>query len=626
MENFLCPRDQTPLSLLEGGSWHCAQCRGTWFPYRVVALTLGHVPKPDPKSVPAGEKLRCPEHGVPLLPTKHRKGPEVDVCARCGGVWLDPGEQDLIVTALKPAYVAAEAPGVAPAAAAATIAPATFVEGGISAAAVRNEEDLEGDRLKQEFRDRLRNPRLRDLAVVPLWFFIGLPLMLGMAAWLGRTLGISMDAAIALGGAAVMLPAIIMGRRYLSLREMDEEFKAHEASLSLPALGKLLRGAEALLMAVYMLVIGPMLGGKIAPPGDYGFGGIIFLVLGFFIVLGIGTTVLLFQQSFLQDAYLPRILMNVFWLWLLVHLVTSAQDTVRQQAEARTAEVQARAVQGAQLQEERARREPLHTLLRSDSAPSRLDEVDALLAAGIDVNARGEDRRTPLMLAGAHPTLVRHLIAKGADVHAMTSGRWETILDLYEQAGYAESAAILRAAGGRRGAEITSPSQWKAVARAVGEGPYRCDMDEHYGGCGSPDELLQCMAMRDCGELLEAQHEPGGRVLRRVRSNDFEFAAHYDKGVASVVELVVRGARWGAAEFLVVGQSRAKVDKVLGPPALVDARGCSVYRSPRAPPQQWQRYASAWHLEQVTFCFEDEEGQRISEIRWSAASIAEAEE
>ena len=92
-----CPVDGTILRALRIGGYGCRQCLGAWFPYQAATRVLGHIAKPDPKSATSNSTRRCPVHDAPLLAAPHRKGPEVNVCQRCGGVWLDAGELQQIM-------------------------------------------------------------------------------------------------------------------------------------------------------------------------------------------------------------------------------------------------------------------------------------------------------------------------------------------------------------------------------------------------------------------------------------------------------------------------------------------------------------------------------------------------
>lgn len=60
--------------------------------------------------------MQCPRCGDELE-AHHRGGVEIDVCPRCGGVWLDRGEMDKLVYEDGDAVIGApqDAPAVAPA-------------------------------------------------------------------------------------------------------------------------------------------------------------------------------------------------------------------------------------------------------------------------------------------------------------------------------------------------------------------------------------------------------------------------------------------------------------------------------------------------------------------------------
>lgn len=100
-----CPDDGTFLSDLAlrdtgasnaDGEHLCQRCHGSWLP---GSLVIAHL------AVPSADRLRaagevseraCPVDGSLLLALEHHEV-EVDICARCSGIWLDAGERDKLL-------------------------------------------------------------------------------------------------------------------------------------------------------------------------------------------------------------------------------------------------------------------------------------------------------------------------------------------------------------------------------------------------------------------------------------------------------------------------------------------------------------------------------------------------
>lgn len=89
-------------------------------------------------------------------------------------------------------------------------------------------------------------------------------------------------------------------------------------------------------------------------------------------------------------------------------------------------------------------RQKLGTALIEAAKKGQVDKVESLLEAGADVNARGQDRQTPLMAAslGGHPEVVQLLIEKGADVNATREHRRTALMSATFK-GHAEVVRIL---------------------------------------------------------------------------------------------------------------------------------------------------------------------------------------
>lgn len=79
------------------GPQRCPVCLGLWLPGPVVAVVVGHIPRPGSDGG-AGTSKRsvCPADGGSLAAVYHH-GIEVDLCFDCGGVWLDRGELERII-------------------------------------------------------------------------------------------------------------------------------------------------------------------------------------------------------------------------------------------------------------------------------------------------------------------------------------------------------------------------------------------------------------------------------------------------------------------------------------------------------------------------------------------------
>lgn len=93
-----CPVDRNPLALrahADAFVLRCDACCGVWMPPRVVAAAVGHVPHPARRGAKPHPTRCCPKDGA-ALHVVMAHGVEIDVCAGCGGVWLDDGELERI--------------------------------------------------------------------------------------------------------------------------------------------------------------------------------------------------------------------------------------------------------------------------------------------------------------------------------------------------------------------------------------------------------------------------------------------------------------------------------------------------------------------------------------------------
>ncbi len=81
---------------IEGAS--CGTCRGIWLPGAIVMAAIGRTP--NVADVDPGHHRACPTDGAKLRCVTHR-GVTIDVCPKCGGVWLDYGEREHLQATLE---------------------------------------------------------------------------------------------------------------------------------------------------------------------------------------------------------------------------------------------------------------------------------------------------------------------------------------------------------------------------------------------------------------------------------------------------------------------------------------------------------------------------------------------
>lgn len=95
-----CPKDEQLLASndVEGYRYYsCAQCSGVWIPGAELdkALRPGCVDLFRNPPSPVASAIQCATCGESCLSFKHRDC-ALDVCSKCHGVWLDPGEASRI--------------------------------------------------------------------------------------------------------------------------------------------------------------------------------------------------------------------------------------------------------------------------------------------------------------------------------------------------------------------------------------------------------------------------------------------------------------------------------------------------------------------------------------------------
>lgn len=100
----LCPHHGRALAVrrIEGGRKvdACPTCHGLWLAPAMAAGLVGHALRPDavaalPPARPFAAQP-CPVDGSGMRALRSR-GVEIDLCARCKGVWLDAGELERLL-------------------------------------------------------------------------------------------------------------------------------------------------------------------------------------------------------------------------------------------------------------------------------------------------------------------------------------------------------------------------------------------------------------------------------------------------------------------------------------------------------------------------------------------------
>ncbi|MBB5208406.1 zf-TFIIB domain-containing protein [Chiayiivirga flava] len=89
-----CPRHALALMrhrIDAADTWRCETCDGLWLPGTVVATVVGNAPRWPARAATDATALCCPDDGTSLRAVD-ADGIELDLCARCHGLWLDRGE------------------------------------------------------------------------------------------------------------------------------------------------------------------------------------------------------------------------------------------------------------------------------------------------------------------------------------------------------------------------------------------------------------------------------------------------------------------------------------------------------------------------------------------------------
>jgi Zn-finger nucleic acid-binding protein len=107
-----CPRCNGPLTAGEAYGRTiptCAQCGGRWLDPSDLRAILDEAPLPAASPAPrapidltAAEGLSCPICATSMEPFNYAgdSGVILDRCHNCGGLWLDPGELEAVLTAV----------------------------------------------------------------------------------------------------------------------------------------------------------------------------------------------------------------------------------------------------------------------------------------------------------------------------------------------------------------------------------------------------------------------------------------------------------------------------------------------------------------------------------------------
>lgn len=87
--------------------YECTKCSGLWIPGQTLAYFLslhsqtprhGELLERVRKGEPSSRPLRCPSCSDALLRNLSAVGVELDLCATCGGCYLDKPEVDIFIS------------------------------------------------------------------------------------------------------------------------------------------------------------------------------------------------------------------------------------------------------------------------------------------------------------------------------------------------------------------------------------------------------------------------------------------------------------------------------------------------------------------------------------------------
>jgi Zn-finger nucleic acid-binding protein len=109
-KDVLCPRDKSGLHKHEAGEAEldvCGKCGGQFFDSGEMFASFGikadpsYWDRPETGGTVKDSEIHCPLCGVFMLTQDVKyedKSVEIDRCGKCGGIWLDKGEVQSIMT------------------------------------------------------------------------------------------------------------------------------------------------------------------------------------------------------------------------------------------------------------------------------------------------------------------------------------------------------------------------------------------------------------------------------------------------------------------------------------------------------------------------------------------------